>query len=111
MNKLKLTDIIEEGKYKDKKISELIGNKKSIFELLKEGYILDDEVLIQSHIKKNVRDMTTYQEVVKHEKDTKVYPNETANIAKILKDLETIEKQSQFYEESNSTVLKDMCGQ
>ena len=64
MNKLKLDNIIEDGKYKGKKVSELALNKKVIFELLKNGYNFDDEVLLQAGIKKTVRDIKTRTEVV-----------------------------------------------
>lgn len=108
MNKLKLHNIIEDGKYKGKKVSELALNKKVIFELLKNGYNFDDEVLLQAGIKKTVRDIRTRTEVVEHEKDTKVYPKESASISKILKDLETVVNQSQYYDSNSDGVLKDL---
>jgi len=108
MNKLKLDNIIEDGKYKGKKVSELILNKKVIFELLKNGYNFDDEVLLQAGIKKIVRNIRTRTEVVEHEKDTKVYPKEIASISKILKDLETVVNQSQYYDSNSDGVLKDL---
>ena len=108
MNKLKLDNIIEDGRYKGKKVSELASNKKVIFELLKNGYNFDDEVLLQAGIKKTVRDIRTRTEVVEHEKDTKVYPKETASISKILNDLETVVNQSQYYDSNSDEVLKDL---
>ena len=108
MDKLKLDNIIEDGKYKGKMISELASNKKAIFELLKNGYNFDDEVLLQAGIKKTVRDIRTRTEVVEHEKDTKVYPKETVSISKILKDLETVVNQSQYYDSNSDVVLKDL---
>lgn len=108
MNKLKLDNIIEDGKYKGKKVSELALNKKVIFELLKNGYNFDDEVLLQAGIKKTVRDIRTRTEVVEHKKDTKVYPKETASVAKIVKDLETIVNQTQYYDDNRDAVLKEL---
>lgn len=108
MNKLKLDNIIEDGKYNGKKVSELALNKKVIFELLKNGYNFDDEVLLQAGIKKTVRDIRTRTEVVEHEKDTKVYPKETASISKILNDLEAVVNQSQYYDSNSDGVLKDL---
>lgn len=108
MDKVKLNTVIEDGKYKGKKISELVSNKKIIFEMLKDGYIFDEEVLIKAGIKKTVRDVKTTNEVVQHEKDTKVYPKETASISKIIRDLETVINQAQYYDTNNDGVLKDL---
>lgn len=110
MNKLKLNHIIEDGKYKGKKISELASNKKTIFELLKNGYNFDDEVLLQAGIKKTIRDVQIKTEVVEHIKDNKVYPKDTESITKILKDLQTVVNQTQFYD-SDDAVLKGLSNE
>ena len=108
MYKIDLNYVVEEGKYKGKKISDLVSNKKTIFELLRNGYNFNDEVLLKAGIKKTIRDIKTTTEVVHHEKDAKVYPKETASVSKILKDLETVVNQTQYYDSNNDGVLKDL---
>ena len=110
MNEIKLNYIIEDGKYKGKKISELTSNKKTIFELLKNGYNFDDEVLLQAGIKKTIRDVQIKTEVVEHIKDNKVYQKDTESITKILKDLQTVVNQTQFYD-SDDAVLKGLSNE
>lgn len=91
MFKLTINSIIDKGRYKGKKISDLIADKKAIFSLIKEGISFDDEVLTLSGIKKNVRDVKVKQVFVEHEIDTNVYAKETASLQKILKEIRTLD--------------------
>lgn len=91
--KLNLEDKVN-GKYKSKTIREIINlDKKYIFELIKQGYYFDDEVLNMAGIKKNVRNETIKLEIASHEKDNKVYDKETESVKQILKSLLTIDNQ------------------
>lgn len=101
MKKLGINDIFEEGKYKGKKVSSVVSNKKAIFDLLKTGCAFEDEVLEMAGIKKNVHDVKASTEVVEHEKDTKVYPKETESLAKILKEIEVLNDPTKYYDNSN----------
>lgn len=66
MEKLYKESIVEIGKYKGKKISELMKDKKKIFSLIKEGFNLDDSVLVESGIKKVIHSVSGSCVVVEH---------------------------------------------
>lgn len=106
--KLNIDSIIDDGIYKGKKLSSIANDKKKIFRLISEGYVLPDDVLEKTGIKKKIRDVKVETVIVEHEKDNKVYAKETVSLSKILKDLETTEKINQFYDSDNDGVLKDL---
>lgn len=101
MEALNIDSVICSGKYKGHQISELITDKKAIFELLKEGHVLSDEVLSEAKIKRVVRNVKTISEVVYHSKDDRIMDKDTESLSKIIKDLETITKKPQNFEDSN----------
>lgn len=107
-NELNLDSIIEDGQYKGKKVFDLISDKKKIFNLISKGYILSDDVLQKTGIKKNIRDVKTETVIVEHEKDDRVYERDTMSVSKIIKDLETNERINQFYETNDDKVLQDL---
>ena len=107
-NELNLDSIIEDGQYKGKKVFDLISDKKKIFNLISKGYILSDDVLQKTGIKKNIRDFKTETVIVEHEKDDRVYERDTMSVSKIIKDLETNERINQFYETNDDKVLQDL---
>lgn len=106
--KLNLDSVIEEGQYKGNKVSDLITDKKKIFNLISRGYILSDEILRKAGIKKTIRDVHIKTIVVEHKKDTRVYQKDTDSLSKIIKDLETNERINQFYDSNNDKVLEDL---
>ena len=53
-----IDDIIDSGKYKGKKVKDVLrSSKRNIFKLLKEGFIISNEILEKYGIKKEVRDV------------------------------------------------------
>lgn len=107
-NKLNLDSIIEDGQYKGKRLSDLISDKKKIFNLISKGYVLSDDVLQKAGIKKSIRNVKTETVIVEHEKDDRVYEKDTMSVSKIIKDLETNERINQFYETNDDKVLQDL---
>ena len=93
MNKaLNINSVITSGNYKGKTVKDVLENgKKEIFNLIKQGFLFDDEVLSLAGIKKNVRDVTVENVFVEHEKDNKIYEKETTSLSKILKEIRTID--------------------
>lgn len=90
--KLSLESVIDNSLFKNKKVVDIINNnKKDIFKLIKEGYSFDDEVLTLAGIKKCVKEVKTTNQIVEHEKDTKVYEVDKTPLHKILKEISTIE--------------------
>jgi hypothetical protein len=108
MNKLDINSIIDDGKFKGKKVSEVIKDKKKVFSLIKDGFQLSDDVLAKAGIKKNIYNVKVTTQIVEHEKDNRVYPKETMSVSKIIKELETVERQNQFYDSNNDKVLDDL---
>lgn len=95
LEKLSLRDKIQGCKYKNKTIEEIISlDKKYIFQLIKQGYYFDDEVLEKSGIIKTVKQATVKLEIATHEKDERVYEKETESIKQILKNILTIDSQN-----------------
>lgn len=93
MATLNIYSILDTGKYRGKKVGEMVDNKDKaeLFKLIKKGYSFNDEVLSLIGIKKNVRDVKVSQILVDHVKDKKVYQKDTASLSKILKELRTID--------------------
>lgn len=53
-----LDDIIDSGKYKGKKVKDVLrSSKRNIFKLLKDGFVISDEILAKYGIKKEIRDV------------------------------------------------------
>lgn len=91
MNVLHYDSVIEStDKYNGKQVGDLI-DKGVIFQMIKKGYMFDDEVLKLSHITKTVRDHRVELIVVDHEKDTKKYKKDTATLKEIIKEIDTLE--------------------
>ena len=90
---LNINSKIEGGKYDGKTINSILkSNKKEIFNLIKEGYIFDDEVLALAGIVKKIKSNTFKQIVVDHDSDNKIYEKDTMSVAKIINDISTIDK-------------------
>lgn len=104
---LSLNSIINSGKFNKQTVNEVLtNNKRDIFSLIKEGFSFDDEVLKLAGIKKNVKNSTVKNEIVEHDKDTKVYEVDTTPLHKILKEISTIDNYS-FYENQDKTEEED----
>ena len=60
-----LDHVFEDGKYKGKKVKDVIKkNKKNIFKLIKDGYVISDEILNQFNIKKEVKNVKIIHDTV-----------------------------------------------
>lgn len=104
---LSLNSIINSGKFNKQTVNEVLtNNKRDIFSLIKEGFSFDDEVLKLAGIKKNVKNSTVKNEIVEHDKDTKVYEVDTTPLHKILKEISTIDNYS-FSENQDKTEEED----
>lgn len=90
---LNINDVITKGKHAGKIVKDIINDKKIVFEVLKDGNPLDDEILNKVNIHKNIRNISFVNEVVIHEKHDKSYPKDTVTLNKILKELETLSNQ------------------
>ena len=98
---LSLNSIINGGKFNKQTVNKVLkNNKRDIFSLIKEGFSFDNEVLQMAGIKKNIKNKTIKNEIVEHEKDTKVYEIDTTPLHKILKEISTIDNYS-FTESQN----------
>lgn len=87
---LNIDDIITKGKYSGKTVKDIIENKKAVFEALKDGNFISEDVLNSINISKKVRNVSYKNEIVTHEKHNKIYPKDTTSLNKILKELETL---------------------
>ena len=90
-------DTIVDGK--EKTLRDLLNENRSVaksyvFDNIKDHLLPDEETLNACGIKRIVHDKTVCQTAYDREivKDNKIYPKETAKLANILKDLNTIEK-------------------
>lgn len=84
--KLLENSIIDSGKFKGMKLSDVIsGGKKNVFELIKEGYVLDDSILNSLSIKKTIRSVSGNCIVTEHDNSELKIKMKTDNI-----DLNTI---------------------
>lgn len=94
MEILDYESIIPYGKNKGKYVKDIINDKKEIFSMLKSGYYFSDAVLKLANIRKVIRDVKYTNEVVEHNKDTKIYIKDTDSLSKIIRELETIHNQN-----------------
>lgn len=78
-------------KWNGKTVSELVEKKGSIFNMVKKGYMFDDEVLSSANISHSTRDHHAYYVISDHEKDTKKYKKETASLKEIIEEISTLE--------------------
>lgn len=101
METLNIDSVICSGKYKGRRMSDLVSDKNAVFDLIREGQSLSDEVLSMAKIKRAVRNVRTFSEVVSHSKDDRIMDKDTESLSKIIKDLETIEKRPQNFEDDN----------
>lgn len=90
-------DTIVDGK--EKTLRDLLNENRSVaksyvFDNIKDHLLPDEETLNACGIKRIVHDKTVSQMAYDREivKDNKIYPKETAKLASILKDLNTIER-------------------
>ena len=80
--------------YEGKTVRQLIEeNRGTIFKLIKRGLRFDDEVLMNAHIIKTIRDERTYNVIAEHVKPSskKVYKKETASYDEIVESLSVID--------------------
>ena len=91
---LSMNDTINVGKNKHVLVSDIVHKKGEIFNLIKDGFQFDDEVLKEAHIKKTIRDVKTKLVIVNHEKEKKKYKKETENLKNIIKSFHTIDNQA-----------------
>lgn len=92
-------------KYNGKTVQDIIetAKKGTIFQLIKRGYMFDDEVLKLCNITKTIRDRRTYNVISEHAaKDTKKYKKDTATLKEILKEINTIERETYGDEKENA---------
>lgn len=99
--KLNLNSVISKGTYKGKTVEQLIGLKRSeIIEMVKDGYVFEEEVYEKARYKHYVREVSCSNEIVQHQVDNKVYAKDTEKLHKILKGLETINNEPTSEEET-----------
>lgn len=101
---LNINSIIEKGKWKGKKVEEIISiNKKTIFSLIKEGYLFSDEVLSKAGIKKRVKDVKIETVIIPERiKDNTHLEKDAASLSKILKELHTIDNAAENFNEKET---------
>ena len=107
--KLKLDDVIKLEKRKKVLVSDIVGLKGKIFELIKEGFEFDDEVLDKAHIKKTCRDEMAYCQITDHkEKKKKEYAKDSESLKSILKSLSTLDNQTEeTFNTENKSLMVD----
>ncbi len=105
--KLQINSIIDNGKYKGQKVSDLVKNKKIVFSLIKDGIDFDDTVLSLAGIKRNIRDVKVKQVLIEHDVDTRTYAKETTSLQKILKELRTLDNVDDENLNSFSNTVKE----
>ena len=94
--KLGMDDIINVGRNKKVKVSELVDTKGQIFNLIKKGIEFDDDVLKSAHIIKSNRNDTVSNVIIEHECEKgKSYEKDKESLKTILKSLNTIDNQSE----------------
>lgn len=96
MEHLGIEDTITITKKTEIKVSELLKDKKRLFEYIKKGFSFDDEVLKIAGIKKTISNEKITNVFVEHEKEKhKELPKETESLKNILKSLHTIDNQTE----------------
>lgn len=100
---LTLSDVVNVGRNKKKKIEELVNEKGLIFELIKKGYEFDDEVLQLAHIRKTVGPKTARLVFVEHEKEKNVkYEKETESLKTVLRSLHMLNNNTEEEDYQNN---------
>lgn len=94
MESLHLNSVIENGKYKDKTVSSLVKNKRAMFNLIKEGYQFDDEVLKEAKIKKITHAPTFSNNVGEHKMDKKKYNKDKESVSSVLKKMNNTDEET-----------------
>lgn len=102
--KLKLTSRAPIGEYKKRLIKDIVEdkNKKEIFNFIKEGYDVDDEVLESIGIKKHIGEKKAMCVFVDHVKDDVKYEKEEVPIKKVLGEISTLENDEEPVNEENN---------
>ena len=92
------------GEYKKRLIKDIVEdkNKKEIFNFIKEGYDVDDEVLEAIGIKKYIGEKKAKCVFVDHIKDDVKYEKEEVPIKKVLGEISTLENDEEPTNEENS---------
>jgi hypothetical protein len=92
------------GEYKKRLIKDIVEdkNKKEIFNFIKEGYDVDDEVLESIGIKKRIGEKKAMCVFVDHVKDDVKYEKEEVPIKKVLGEISTLENDEEPVNEEDS---------
>lgn len=98
MINLGINDVINVDKKTKIKVSEIVNDKKKIFECIKNGISFDDEVLKIAGIKKTIRDVEIINVITEHNAVKKELPKETESLKNILKSIHTISNENQYKE-------------
>lgn len=89
-------DKIPKGKYKGRVVEDLVNESThNIMELLREGYTFTSDVLASAHIRKTIRDVRAYNEVISRpkKKDEELLKKDTKRQAeKVIEELNTQEE-------------------
>jgi hypothetical protein len=106
---LSMSDTINVGRNKKVLVSDLVGVKGEIFNLIKKGLRFDDEVLKEAHITKTIRDVRINNCDIEHKPiKNKEYTKETESLKNILKSINTIDKiqeSENYVENENQEVI------
>lgn len=107
----KIYGLDDKIKIGDKKIpiSVLVNDKGKIFDLIKKGFQLSNDVLEKAHINKIIKNVRTDCVVVDHKKAENVeLPKDTKSLNSILKDINTIDSQlNDAYKTEEPSAYKD----
>ena len=104
-----LDSIVEEGRYKGKKVAEIAEkNKKEIMRLIREkGYVFSDSVLEACNFVKKVKNVRVENVIVEHEKDNHTYEKDTMSVSRILKAISTIENGELYFSDIENSINSD----
>lgn len=109
-NVLSLNDTINIGKTKIILVSDIVKVKGKIFDLIKNGFLFDDEVLKEAHITKIIRDVKFSNVFSSHQDESKkTYQKETESLKNILKSLNTLDNPTEetYNVDENKTVSEE----
>ena len=90
-----IDDTIKISKNKEILVSEIVGKKGEVFNLIKRGFEFDDDVLKEAHITKIIRNERVINTVGSHKGETKVYTKDTESLRNVLKTINTLDNQTE----------------
>lgn len=96
MSKLNITDKFPDGRYRGRSIESIIEKnkimaKKTVMSFIKKGVEFDEDVLSAIGITKNIRNVSTRQEIVERPKyKPKALPKDKESLNKILDEINTL---------------------